>query len=468
MRKLSQEDLEKEYAKYYAMALFPPPNKIKQDIESRVLEPEYMIPLEERDKVLDCYTEPPYIGYGYLNERFGYISTLTYMPNVTADMIDWWFVWHGQEESRYGIWDKEDHYYVKSDKLDQLADESIPMKERIYGVTHHVLEDTGMGPEEIVIQFQDPKDFFSEEKMEESGVQSVIWANGSTAVMCHAVFGTSNKRGVILTSHFWLGYTMKDGKPVEILPEGISIPEEAIRGLALHSIKEYANLGHLLPYLYAEEVEGQEVVLEPMILTPPGERSYSADTYVDEMPEGSEEVNRIVDAAIRIARAMGHSNIPLSKVDEELGMEPGYVYQFFPSQWELNEKCTEAMESHMLRECCKILVNQDKAPEARMREMLTLLISEADVIDRLQYGHTRNIDNALRAAFDSRELYRDLTDAFTQFILDGCKAGTFYVDNPRARAAFLTHGMLGHRAYCESEISKVADFRAIIREMFGL
>ena len=103
-----------------------------------------------------------------------------------------------------------------------------------------------------------------------------------------------------------------------------------------------------------------------------------------------------------------------------------------------------------------------------MREMLTLLISEADVIDRLEYGHTRNIENALRASFDARDLYRDLTDAFTQFIMDGCKAGTFYVDNPRARAAFLTHGMLGHRAYCESEISKVADFRAIIREMFGL
>lgn len=468
MRILSKEDQEKQYAKYYALSLFPPPQKMAQDIKSRVLDEEHMISLENRDEVLKCYVEPEYIGYGYLEDRFGYISTCTFMPNATADMIDWWFVWHGQEESRYGIWDKEDHYYVKSDKLDQLADESIPMKERIIGVTHEVLEDTGMGPEKIVIQFQDPKDFFSEEEMKKSGVQSVIWANGSTAVMCHAVFGNPNGKGVILTSHFWIGYTMKDGEPVRILPEGIKVPEEAIRGLALHSIKEYSNLGHMLPYLYAEEVEGQDVVLEPMIVSPPGEKSYSAESYVEEMSEETKEINTIVDAAIRIARAMGNSNIPLSKVDEELGKEPGYTYQFFPSQWELNEKCTETMENHMLREACKLLTNQEKAPEVRIRDLIGLLTIEADVIDRLQYGSGRNIENARKSAFGTPELYEELTDAYTIFIQDGCRSGLFYVDNPRARAAFMAHGMLGMRAYCRNEMSKVAEFRAVLKEMFGV
>jgi hypothetical protein len=468
MRTLSEEEQKMEYSKYYAMTLFPPPHQLKTDIESRKIDPEYMVPLERREIVLDAHVEKEYIGYGYLEDRFGYVSTVTYMPNVTPEMIDWWFVWHGQEESRYGIWDKEDHYYVKSDKLDRLADESIPMKERIIGVTHHVLEDTGTGPEEIVIQFQDPKDLFTPAQMEKSGVQSVIWANGSTAVMCHTVFADPMRKGVVLTSHFWIGYNLKNGEIVRLLPDGVTVPEPVIRGLALHSIKEYSNLGHVLPYLYAEVVEGKQVVLEPMILTPPGERSYSAESFVDEMDSDSREVNEIVDAAIRIARAMGTSEIPLSKVDEELGKEPGYVYNYFPSQWELNEKCTETMENHMIREVCRILTNQDLGPATRVNNLIGYLTSESDVIDRLEYGHYRNIENAAKSAFKEQALYQKLTEAYTVFIEDGNKAGLFFVDNPRARAAFMAHGMMGLRAFVKNEKTKVIEFQKIFKEVFGL
>lgn len=66
MRILTKEDQEKQYAKYYALSLFPPPHQMAQDIKSRMLDEEHMIPLENRDEVLKCYVEQEYIGYGYL------------------------------------------------------------------------------------------------------------------------------------------------------------------------------------------------------------------------------------------------------------------------------------------------------------------------------------------------------------------------------------------------------------------
>lgn len=265
MRTLSSEEQQKDYAKYYALNLFPPAFGLKKHITRRLLAPENMVPLQDRHKLLECDIEHSKIGYGYAPDGTGYVSTFTYMPQVTSDMIDWWFVWHGQESARYVIWDKEDHYSVKTTKLDRLTDETIPMRERLWGVTHTVLEDTGCGPEEITINFGCPYDFFEKTDLDSSPIETVIWGNGSSAVMCHTVFSNPEGRGVILCSHFWMGYQLDGKNPVKIIPEGVKIPEIAIRGLALHSIKEYANLGHFLPYLYAEVVENKEVLLTPVI-----------------------------------------------------------------------------------------------------------------------------------------------------------------------------------------------------------
>lgn len=262
---LSSEKQQQIYGKYYSLDLYPAAFGLKSLITGRQLSPENTISITEREKILKCDISDKMIGYATMPDGTGYISTYTVMPHVTPEMIDWWFVWHGQESGRYVIWDKEDHYSVKSTQLERLTDASIPMNERIWGVTHTVLEDTGCGPEEIVINFRNPAELFKPEDIQASPVKTIIWGNGSTAVMCHTVFPNPEGTGIILASHFWLGYNVKeDGSVVKLIPDGIQIPEMPLKGLSLHSIKEYANLGHFLPYLYSEIVEGKKVRLLPV------------------------------------------------------------------------------------------------------------------------------------------------------------------------------------------------------------
>lgn len=61
--------------------------------------------------------------------------------------------------------------------------------------------------------------------------------------------------GSELRSRFWFGYQIIDGKPVKMIPDGVSIPEIAPVSLLNHNVKEFANLAAILPSIYAEEKE---------------------------------------------------------------------------------------------------------------------------------------------------------------------------------------------------------------------
>ena len=58
--------------------------------------------------------------------------------------------------------------------------------------------------------------------------------------------------GVMLCSRFWVGYGYVDGKVARVLPEGVSVPVEAPRGLFAHNIKEFTNLASILAEVYEE------------------------------------------------------------------------------------------------------------------------------------------------------------------------------------------------------------------------
>jgi isopenicillin N synthase-like dioxygenase len=40
--------------------------------------------------------------------RILYVAALTDMPNVTGEMIDWWFAWHDTDQA-YTLWHPRDH-----------------------------------------------------------------------------------------------------------------------------------------------------------------------------------------------------------------------------------------------------------------------------------------------------------------------------------------------------------------------
>lgn len=243
------------YYKYYLqdMAKVDP---VSQKVMAQFpIDPKDATPVQDRNDLL----KPGYLktetGYCQMPDGTAFMANYLKMPNVTADMFHWWFAWHGLEPMRYIVWNKDDHYdvAVTNGTEKQLIDPSIPMKARIYGVTHTVTEDTGFGPEKIEINFEDPVDLgYDPQLLANSDTDIVAAANGETALMLHTVRPIDG--GIELRSRFWLGWNvdLKTHKLVRVIPDDVAIDGEIAKRLGLHSIKEMTNLAKILPSIYRE------------------------------------------------------------------------------------------------------------------------------------------------------------------------------------------------------------------------
>ena len=207
-------------------------------------------------------------GFRRLSDGSTYVSVLTKMPEVSIEMIDWWFWWHAKEAIRYQVWYPEMHFDIDADFQGRYEDESISLRERLYLSTHLVTEDIGIGREEILIDFKSPEVFgfdahlLSNEVTIISGrVGSKKWGIWGTD-MCHFVRKTKNG-GVEMRSRFWIGNRIERmrgiGKPFmnsilnqsflkrKLIPKGIG------QAMFYHCSQEYHNLAAILPELYREE-----------------------------------------------------------------------------------------------------------------------------------------------------------------------------------------------------------------------
>ena len=124
---------------------------------------------------------------------------------------------------------------------------------------HHVLEDIGPGPDELVLEFRYPHELgYEEEKVGTDACAALICANGHgpvpgqgvAAIMTH--FVREIPGGIELRSRFWIGYGLVDGRLVKLVPDGVSVPEEVPMGLFAHNLKEFGHLAAILPQVYAE------------------------------------------------------------------------------------------------------------------------------------------------------------------------------------------------------------------------
>ena len=239
--KLSSQEEKSPLAKYFYMKM----TEVSDENYAKVkkIDSNKALKFEEKDKLLeDGYLETE-IGYAILEDGTGYVSSIVEMPYVTSEMIDWWFVWHPLEDLRYKIWNPIVHKAIKvSDKdYKKLTDSNIAYKERLWGSTHLVTEDIGMGMADISINFTSPVEFgFDAEKLKNSNVLTIISSMGLTK-MAHIFRKNPKGLGIELRTRFWFSSH-----------EGHSVPEELLRGLTFHALEEYTHLGELLPKVYEE------------------------------------------------------------------------------------------------------------------------------------------------------------------------------------------------------------------------
>ena len=197
---------------------------------------------------------PARIGYAQLSDGTAMLSNFVNMPEVTPEMFDWWFAWHGLEPLRYKIWCRDEHHCAITRHPEKVRDTSLSMKERYWDTIHDVKE--AMSPDgpvmDIIINFRNPADIgFSSEKLKDFKGTIVCAGNEhAPVIMCH--FLRPIPGGSELHTRFWMGWSIKNGGPVKVLPDGAKFPLEMPQELLRHNIKEFTNLAALLPKVYAE------------------------------------------------------------------------------------------------------------------------------------------------------------------------------------------------------------------------
>ncbi|MBT8341992.1 MAG: phloretin hydrolase [Desulfatitalea sp.] len=256
LRKLTEEQKTLSYAKYFYRPMAPIPAEKLALLDKGPMDPAVALHIENREELqkpghFECEN-----GYWMMENGTGIVATHVTMPGATIAMAQWWFAWHALEDTRYKIWDPEDHFYARNLNKDRALDHSLPMMDRIAGCTHEVYEDIGLGPAKIWIEFKKPSALGYDESKLGSDKGAIIIcamcrAEGMAIIFTH--FFREIEDGIELKSRYWIGYALVDHGVVNVLPEGVAVPADALKGLFVHSIKEYSNLSALLPKIYPEE-----------------------------------------------------------------------------------------------------------------------------------------------------------------------------------------------------------------------
>jgi len=265
-QELSTEEKAKSYAHYYYRKPALPSEEQLAPM-AHCMDTAKALVIEDRNDLMN----PGYLagesGWCILPNGSGFVANHLKMPGVTVDMVNWWFAWHSLDDLRYKIWFPEGHFGISVSEEDRakVLDPNRMITEKFQGLTHHVVEDVGIGPENIYISFMTPENFgFDMTRFKAPNVGTLIAANGisiavsapkgtpkAPAVMCH--FIREIPGGVEFRSRFWIGYHIVNKKAEFLLPPGVRIPEAFPKSLALHNVYEYTNLASFLPELYAEQ-----------------------------------------------------------------------------------------------------------------------------------------------------------------------------------------------------------------------
>ena len=209
-------------------------------------------PFDQKDVILSDADLQIEVGYTKMDDGTYLVSMICPMPEITAEMIDWWFWWHPQANERYQVWFPGEHFgigYSKKHK-EYFNQTSCPV---FQNNIQYPLEKIGAAILPLRIDFVTPEEFgFSRQIMNENNIQRIVCGHVGAfdnlvkhTEMAHIFKQTEN--GLFMISRFWLGKTMK-----KTLLRKLIITEDMAKGMAEHCCVEYRNLCEILPSLYAK------------------------------------------------------------------------------------------------------------------------------------------------------------------------------------------------------------------------
>lgn len=187
------------------------------------------------------------------------VSAVTPMPNVTPEMVRWWFADYMQTTAHYQRWHPSAHIWM--DWENKVPGEYV-------GASHLVHEYIGQDLTKLRIQFVPPEDIlgtvqFRQDDVAVCALPGLLKKPYYGGKMCHIIRSTED--GAIMLSRFWLGMVAKrDGnkkiRSIEgllgntYLARKIGVRKSSAMDLMNHATEEMGYLAEFLPELYAEEM----------------------------------------------------------------------------------------------------------------------------------------------------------------------------------------------------------------------
>lgn len=186
-------------------------------------------------------------GFAKLPDGGYFVANFTPMPDVTPQMLEWWFKWHPKADLRYKIWFPDEHFSISTN-----MDESV----------HYPVEKVGIKTRLAINFLAGDKLGFDCEDMFGKGI---VWAVFSRVgilkgklnhtYMIHFAKQTDN--GLVLASRFWVGKDITNdnaiGKFINLKPvKSLFFGKRQAKATGVHCMMEYANLASFLPEIYEE------------------------------------------------------------------------------------------------------------------------------------------------------------------------------------------------------------------------
>lgn len=253
LTQLTEEEKKRPYAKYVYRDLISPSEEILEAIKEP-MDPSKAVFSDNIDEMLkDGYMEVEN-GWCVLPDGGSYICINTKWPNCTPEMWNWFAFWRCEEDQnlRYKVWNPSCHYvsYCHNESGHEWMSEAfypggevclisgygVPLKE--LGFSEEALANTTTITKGAVTHFM----LFEGQSFADKPTKMTI---------CHFVRPLEGG-GAEIRSRFWVGYAIVPGKGI-VKTEFDDFGEERTRALANHCASEFANLGTILPQLYAEE-----------------------------------------------------------------------------------------------------------------------------------------------------------------------------------------------------------------------
>ncbi len=190
------------------------------------------------------------------------VNLVTEMPDVTPQMIDWWFGWHGDSPERYKLWHPKAHVHAQWTTQPAVGSTG---RARYVGHTSEVDEYLGSAMIRGAIQFRRPEEFGLVDAAVAAGVDATAVCARTGLVdlpvdlgyLAHHVAAVPG--GSVMRSRFWLGGPDIAARSaplraaVPVAKRLVGLTELDARALLVHCSQEMTHLATFLPAIYEQE-----------------------------------------------------------------------------------------------------------------------------------------------------------------------------------------------------------------------